>query len=138
MLNRKQQTELAMLDGSTVLEAVVMLVCVRALMKICFGPLLRWSLRPQPGLAPPLHPHLELRVRQAIAAASGLLPGQNKCLPNAIAGRCMLARRGIASVVQLGVGNPLGNMHAHAWLEAAEAIVTGASPLHTVTPIRRA
>jgi hypothetical protein len=64
-----------------------------------------------------------LRVAWAVAAAARRAPWRTECLEQAIAGKAMLRRRGIASTLYLGMGEkPLG---AHAWLRVGDLHVTG-------------
>jgi hypothetical protein len=66
-----------------------------------------------------------VRVRWAIDAAARRTPWRSKCLEQAIAGKWMLRRRGIASTMYLGVvHNPF---EAHAWLRVGRMNVTGGS-----------
>lgn len=54
------------------------------------------------------------------------MPFRTACLQQAIAARAMLRRRGIGSVLRLGVGDPSGALlEAHAWLDAGALAVTG-------------
>lgn len=68
---------------------------------------------------------LARQIRAALEFGSGLLPWRPLCLPRAIAGKIMLAARGHASVLTLGVADPDGDMTAHAWLIAGDVIVSG-------------
>lgn len=64
----------------------------------------------------------------ALRRGSYYLPLECKCLVNAIAGKAMLKRRRISSVVYLGVAkNGEGSLDAHAWLKAGKHLVTGAA-----------
>ncbi|MBX7495295.1 lasso peptide biosynthesis B2 protein [Qipengyuania sp. 6B39] len=66
------------------------------------------------------------RVRLAIARASRNLPTDPNCLPQALAGRRMLERRGIESSLYLGFQRgPDGAPHFHAWLKVGTEWVTG-------------
>ena len=66
------------------------------------------------------------RVRWAVAAVASWLPLRTRCLQQAIAARAMLERRGIGSVLHLGVGDPTGvKLEAHAWLDTDGIEVTG-------------
>ncbi len=70
--------------------------------------------------------HVVFAVRWSIAAVAPWLPFRTQCLQQAIAARTMLARRGIGSVLHLGVGDPTGTtLVAHAWLDAGRLQVTG-------------
>ncbi|MDG5746963.1 lasso peptide biosynthesis B2 protein [Qipengyuania sp. XHP0207] len=66
------------------------------------------------------------RVRMAITRAARNLPTDPNCLPQALAARRMLQRRGIDSSLFLGVErDPAGQSHFHAWLKVGPEWVTG-------------
>jgi hypothetical protein len=67
-----------------------------------------------------------LEVGWAVTRAAAYLPLPARCLAQALAARAMLRRRGIGSVMHVGVARPdEGALEAHAWLEAAGMEVTG-------------
>jgi len=98
-----------------------------------------WTLkRSLPALLEPTTGILDERtvryVRYIVALAANAVPWSSVCLPNAVAARRMLARRGIGSTMHLGVGFHEGQaLHAHAWLEADGIIVTGENGTGDVT-----
>ena len=62
----------------------------------------------------------------AVTRASRHVPFRAVCLPQAIAARMMLARRGLASVMHFGVARGSDKpIDAHAWLDAAGVEVVG-------------
>lgn len=69
----------------------------------------------------------------ALRAATRRVPVDALCLTQALAGRMMLRRRGIAGTIRLGLAQGLqgkdtadpGLVAAHAWLEAGGVKVTG-------------
>ena len=66
------------------------------------------------------------RVRFAIARAARNLPTDPNCLPQALAARRMLARRGIESTLFIGAERDgKGKAHFHAWLKVGSEWVTG-------------
>ena len=66
------------------------------------------------------------RIRLAITRAARNLPTDPNCLPQALAARAMLRRRGIATSLFLGVErDPAGEPHFHAWLKVGPEWVTG-------------
>ena len=66
------------------------------------------------------------RISWAVETAARSVPTAKNCLVRAIAGREMLARRGITSSIRLGVAKNSPNiLSAHAWLECGGMIVTG-------------
>jgi hypothetical protein len=68
------------------------------------------------------------KISWAVETAGRIVPAADNCLVRAIAGREMLARRGISSQIRLGVAkNSSDLLRAHAWLECGDRIVTGES-----------
>jgi hypothetical protein len=68
------------------------------------------------------------RIGWAVETAGRIVPTGKNCLVRAIAGREMLARRGISSQIRLGVAkNSPDILSGHAWLECGHTIVTGES-----------
>ena len=66
------------------------------------------------------------RVRLAIARGLRNVPGSPNCLPQALAARRMLKRRGIASQLYLGTErDETGTPRFHAWLKVGDEWVTG-------------
>lgn len=62
----------------------------------------------------------------AVTKTAAHLPIDARCLAQALAARAMLRRRGIASMMHIGVARPdATSLEAHAWLEAAGIGVTG-------------
>ena len=62
----------------------------------------------------------------AVTRAARYVPFRAVCLPQAIAAKSMLDRRGIACVMHFGVAkNDDSPLDAHAWLDAGEIEVTG-------------
>jgi len=119
-----------------VLEAAAMLTVSRLL--VAFG--LRWSLgwflRESPTTARIPNAAVRTQVRRAVLIAVRHVPWASLCLPNAMAARLMLARRGYASTLHLGVGlRERKLLHAHAWLESGGAIVTGHKGMEAVVPL---
>jgi hypothetical protein len=67
-----------------------------------------------------------LDVGWAVTRVAAYFPESAMCLAQALAARTMLRRRGIASLLHLGVGRSReAPFEAHAWLEAAGVEVTG-------------
>ena len=65
-------------------------------------------------------------IGRAVEIAAARLPGTWSCLAQAVAGKIMLRRRGIASTVYLGVSTAnRDKLRAHAWLRAGDVLVTG-------------
>lgn len=65
-------------------------------------------------------------VRQAVSRAARNIPTAPNCLPQALAARQMLRRRGIASELYIGRETGKADRHAfHAWLKAGEVWITG-------------
>lgn len=79
----------------------------------------------QPVASPPER-QTALDVGWAVRRVAAYFPDSAMCLAQALAARAMLRRRGIASVLHLGVARPKETpFEAHAWLDAAGVEVTG-------------
>ena len=77
-------------------------------------------------------------VRQAVVMAARNVPWNAVCLPQAMAGKAMLARRGQGSALHIGAAVPdRGTPMAHAWLVAGGEIVIGEADAGDVTPLVR-
>jgi|SRR5579862_3815667 len=74
----------------------------------------------------PEQARLAEEIGWAVTRAARYLPFKAVCLPQAIAARAMLKRRGIASVMHFGAARGQEKpLDAHAWLDAAGVEVTG-------------
>jgi len=70
------------------------------------------------------------RVAWAVRRTSRYTPWRSNCLAKAIAGRCMLRRRRIASTLYFGVARDADSqLAAHAWLQSGGIVLTGGSNL---------
>ena len=79
-----------------------------------------------PAGAGPGERQAALDVGWAVTRIASYFPGSAMCLAQALAARTMLRRRGIGSVMHVGVARSEGApFEAHAWLEAAGIEVTG-------------
>lgn len=77
---------------------------------------------PSRGVAP----QVAQRVSRAVTIMAQHTPWESACLAQAMAGRSMLRRRGVASILYLGTRrDDTGNLAAHAWLRVGSAIVLG-------------
>ena len=75
---------------------------------------------------PPGHDRIAEQVGWAVETMARHLPGENRCLAQALSAWRMLGRRGIAGTVYFGVTrNPDKPFDAHAWLRCGHRIVTG-------------
>ena len=101
---------------------------------------IRWLVpsasRPDPSGPDPGPPDPRARlVAWAIERGAVRLPWRSRCLVRALAGRWMLARRGVPSVLCLGVAREGGVVTAHAWLLVAGRAVCGGREAPGYTPI---
>lgn len=79
-----------------------------------------------------------LRIGWAIRAAARHVPWRADCFPQAIAGRLLLRRRGIASTLYIGVAkSPANDLSGHAWLTCRGIVVTGGTALDHYTVLQR-
>jgi hypothetical protein len=69
----------------------------------------------------------------AIGRAARLWP--SRCLPQAIAGYCLLRRAGVHATLTLGARVEGSRLDAHAWLEAGGVMVTGGERVHEYAPL---
>lgn len=122
-----------------IVEAVVSLGAARAaILLVPFRWIAPWLERKPRGsgrsIAP--DPALTGRVGRAVTTAAHHVPWNAVCLPQAMAAKFMLARRGYTSTLHLGVARTgADDLIAHAWLEAENAIVVGERGIDTVTPV---
>lgn len=77
------------------------------------------------GGATPDQTRLAEAIGWAVTRAARYLPFKAVCLPQAMAARVMLKRRGIGSVMHFGAAKGEDKLDAHAWLDAGGVEVTG-------------
>lgn len=65
------------------------------------------------------------QVSWAVTRAAAHVPFRAVCLPQAMAARIMLERRGVCSAMHFGAAKSAEKLDAHAWLDAAGVKVTG-------------
>jgi Transglutaminase-like superfamily len=138
-LQRKLGTFLGLsgADRRLVCEAVVMLALARLIMlTVPFRNVASWLSRAPETDSP--DEILLTRVRKAVTTAARNVPWNAVCLPQAIAAKTLLARRGCGSAFHLGATlDAQGKLVAHAWLVAGGTIVVGAGGVAGVTPLAR-
>lgn len=122
-------------------EAAMALVLARLLLALVPPRHLLGRMQP-PGDAvtpPPIAPGdgRAAAVATALTVAGRHLPWRCSCLVMALAGRMMLTRRRIPSVLHLGVDRRDGALAAHAWLEAAGGMVCGGAEAAGFNPLAR-
>ncbi|HEX8484516.1 lasso peptide biosynthesis B2 protein [Sphingomonas sp.] len=84
------------------------------------------SVASQPAPAAPGERQAALDVGWAVTRVARYFPERAMCLAQALAARTMLRRRGIGSIMHVGVAaSEAARFEAHAWLEAAGVEVTG-------------
>ena len=73
-------------------------------------------------------------LAHSVERAARLLPGEETCLAQAMAGQILLARAGHPSAIRIGVARPKGGVDrsgrrllAHAWLESRGVTLIGES-----------
>jgi hypothetical protein len=75
-------------------------------------------------------------VAGAVNRASRQVPWAAKCLVQALAGKKMLQRRGVASTLYLGLAKGADqDLQAHAWLRCGDQIILGGGGLQRFTVI---
>jgi Transglutaminase-like superfamily len=119
-------------------EAAIVLTCASVAVRV-LGPtrttrLLGRAARPSSSSEAGAPPGARVRrLGRAVERVARLLPWHPKCLPQAIATKAMLRRRGIACYSHLGViySDPVT---AHAWITVGGTVVQGA-PVGHVTEL---
>lgn len=71
------------------------------------------------------HAAVAREIGWAVTTAARHVPFRAVCLPQAMAARTMLKRRGVSSVIHFGAAQGAGALDTHAWLDAAGIEVTG-------------
>jgi hypothetical protein len=121
-------------DRQLVVEAIAALLAARLRSLLPFKILARQlggivaphTPAPSPAPLSPAEEETVLAIRWSVGAVAPWMPFRTLCLQQAIAARAMLARRGIGSVLHLGVQGLTGaKLEAHAWLDAGGLNVTG-------------
>ena len=114
--------ELPATDRRLLASAIVSLI--KARIAVTFVPL-RKILQPVRLWTDPTPPDSE-KISWAVETAGRIVPTGTNCLVRAIAGREMLARRGVSSQIRLGIAkNSPDILSGHAWLECGDKIITG-------------
>jgi hypothetical protein len=138
MLRRKLRLFLQMTARQRLLvaEAALFLGLSRLLLlALPFGRIAPWLQRgPDSG---PGDTATVRAVRQAVTVAARNVPWNAVCLPQAMAAKAMLARRGQGSALHLGAAVADGGLNAHAWLVAGGEIVVGEAGMPDMTPLAR-
>jgi hypothetical protein len=137
---RQRLHEFARTDAESralLIEAIVRLLAARAALVLVPFPSLARRLG---AFVPPTDPRvaaccqaisdeqaaLAAQIGWAVTRAARHVPFKAACLPQAIAARQMLKRRGIASVLYFGAAMSAEKpLDTHAWLDAAGVKVTG-------------
>jgi hypothetical protein len=83
------------------------------------------------------HAQVAHEIGWAVSAATRYAPYRPVCLPQAMAARMMLKRRGVPSIIHFGAAKQQGAFAAHAWLDAAGVEVVGFPVRETWTEIAR-
>ena len=124
-------------DRMMVCEAILFLGFARLIvLSMPFRVMVPWLRRaPDKGVVDPI---LLRRVGRAVTIAARNVPWNAVCLPQAMAAKAMLARRGLGTSFRLGTGlDDQGKLIAHAWLVAGDTVVVGADGISDVTPLTR-
>ena len=118
-------------------EAALMLALARLIvLTVPFRFVAAW-LRRAPE-TPTCDERLLRAVGRAVTIAARNVPWNAVCLPQALAAKAMLARRGCGSAFHLGATlDPNGKLVAHAWLVAGGQVVVGAAGIAGMSPLGR-
>ena len=77
------------------------------------------------------------RLGRLVSIASRRGPYTATCLPQSIALRWLLCRRGMSAEVRIGVRKESGQMHAHAWVELAGQVINDHSAVEAEYAVYR-
>lgn len=124
-------------ERSLLLEAAFFLALARlAILVIPFRRIVPWLERTPDS--PDRNAVAIAAVRRAVDVAQRNVPWNAVCLPQAMASKAMLARRGQGSALHIGAAMADGGgLMAHAWLVAGGEIVVGEDESRNVTPLAR-
>jgi hypothetical protein len=116
--------ELPAPDRRLLASAIVSVV--KARLTVTFVPIGKILLPVTPDAGAMIGDANAARISWAVETAGRIVPSGKNCLVRAIAGREMLARRGVSSQIRLGVAKSSPErLDGHAWLECGDMIVTG-------------
>jgi hypothetical protein len=124
-------------ERGLVAEAALMLALARlVVLTVPFRFVASWLRRaPETAIC---DQRLTRAVGVAVTIAARNVPWNAVCLPQAMAAKIMLARRGCGSALHLGLGfGSDGKMIAHAWLVAGGRIVVGTAGMSGITALSR-
>lgn len=134
--------ELPPQERRSLVEAALCLGLARLLLLVPFRRLAPFLGRLQPGADGAIAKlgaddrAAALIVRRALLRMAARLPWHSSCLVCALAGRMMLGRRRLPSVLQLGARTgPETELAAHAWLRCGDIDVVGEGNAPQYTPI---
>lgn len=138
-LRRKRASFMRMsaADRLMVCEAILLLGLARLIvLSVPFRFMAPWLRRaPDKGVGDPV---LLRRIGRAVTVAARNVPWNAVCLPQALAAKAMLARRGLGASFRLGAGlDRQGKLVAHAWLVVGDTVVVGAGGISDITPLTR-
>ena len=124
-------------ERSLLLEAAFFLALARlAILVIPFRRIVPWLERTPDS--PDRNAVAIAAVRRAVDVAARNVPWNAVCLPQAMASKAMLARRGQGSALHIGAAmGDGGGLMAHAWLVAGGEIVIGEDESGNVTPLAK-
>jgi hypothetical protein len=109
-------------------EAAIALVAARLAVRLVpAARLLSWAKRAPKHPQRFADPDLPTLVAQAAATAASWPWINAACLPQALAVQAILRRRGIASLLCLGVARDGRQLAAHAWIEIGHKTIIGES-----------
>jgi hypothetical protein len=108
------------------LLGAAMVSVIKARLTVTFVPIRKILLPVAPRAGALIGDANAASISWAVETAGRIVPSGQNCLVRAIAGREMLARRGVSSQIRLGVAKSSPErLDGHAWLECGDMIVTG-------------
>jgi hypothetical protein len=129
-------------DRRALLEAILFLSLARLMLILPFRWIAPMIGQPEAGaykVTTVLNPNERewaTATRIALLRAARSLPWNSSCLVSAIAGKLMLRRHRLPSILQLGArAEPGVELTAHAWLRCGEVDIVGAEIASDFTPL---
>lgn len=123
-------------DCALAVEAAATLTLAWAALRLLPNRLLAPLLRSAPPhrACRPVAPEHVLQMVERVAGRHACRP---QCLERALAGRWMLARRGVSATIVIGASRSARHFEAHAWVEVDGHVPVGDGHARRFTPLWR-
>jgi len=116
-------------DKLLLMETIFLLFCIKIMV---WGIPLKWYAKllgkqhkETEGVLSDFLNHKIYKISAAIVRSRKVIPWENQCLTEAIAGKILLRQYGLNGTLYFGVRKENNSFTAHAWLRCGEIYVTG-------------